>query len=86
VKIDFNNVRRQAINSYNGVIDILNNGIRADASGYNCTKVYVEDIRDHLNDLRQAIIGIACTYEENNADFKCVLGDNETLKEFDPGL
>jgi len=78
MKIDFNNVRRQAINAYVSLVKQLNSGIDNDR-----VVVFKSDIERPLQDLRQTLAGIACTYVENDDDFKCILEDDEHLIEFD---
>ena len=78
--IDFNHVRRLALDSYAALVKELNRHI--DDDGIN--DLQIEDISDILDDLRSALVGIICTFETGNEDFKVVLKDNEIVPIFNP--
>lgn len=68
MKINFNNVRRQACFAYDGLVKELNNS--KEHEGY--LLVNPERIEKRLNDLRMMIGSIAMTYEDGNPDFEDV--------------
>jgi hypothetical protein len=72
--VDFNNVRIQAMHAYNRLVKTLNSGIELPK-----VKVFVEDIEEDLNDLRQLIGVMACTFKKDDPDFKMVYTDDITL-------
>jgi hypothetical protein len=81
MKIDFNNVRKQALRSYSCLVNELNISTDGSAVG-NMVRVPADSIKDHLDDLRSALVGIACTYEPDNSDFQCVLGEDQHIPLF----
>jgi hypothetical protein len=70
MKIDFNNVRRQAIAAYSRVVRKL----RAHTEGGQMS-IDVCEIETDMDDLRSALVGIGATFEPGNAEFECVLTD-----------
>jgi len=74
MNIDFNHVRRQAVDAYGEVVKALKQG----KDGHKIT-VELCWIERCLEDLRSALVGIACTYEEDNPDFAAILGGEEVL-------
>jgi len=80
MNVDFNNVRKSAIGNFNHLVDVLNAGI--------CNGRYVnvstERIKQPLDNLRSSLVGIACTYNEGDPEFVCVLGEDDHVNEFDP--
>ena len=76
--INFNNVRKQAVYSYDRLTKILNAGILKESimveknGGYEDCDLCVnsDDIQDVMDNLRALIMTIAMTYEEGNEDFK----------------
>jgi hypothetical protein len=83
MKIDFNVVRKKALNSFNKLIKELNAGICTDVD-YSRVIVPVQDIQRDIDSLRDALIAIACTYEENDQDFQCVIKDDDEILTFNP--
>jgi len=87
MKIDFNNVRKKALDSYNKLVKKLNCSICTDID-YARVIVPIRDIQRDLDNLRDALIGIGCTYNEKDGaldpDFLCVLNDNDDLLTFNP--
>lgn len=90
MKINFNNVRKQALYRYDALVEKLNAAIIRNDDNYAKPndirhdhdvnlKGYVvidtEDIEDILSDLRMMIGSIASTYEEGNEDFKDVFSE-----------
>jgi hypothetical protein len=73
--IDFNNVRVQAIYSYNRLVEKFNKNIEDTIGGRKVLTIYADEITDDLNDLRADIGAIACTFKKDDPDFKCVYTD-----------
>jgi hypothetical protein len=71
MKVDFNNVRRQACIAYDKLIDRLNQS--EDYEGH--LLVNPSDIEDVLNDLRQTIGCIAMCYQPGDDDQKDVYSE-----------
>lgn len=83
MKVNFNNVRKQAIYRYDSLVEKLNKAILKDDQWAKPNDVYhgqemnikgyvlidAEDLQKDLDDLRMLIGTIACTYEEGNEDF-----------------
>jgi len=74
MKIDFNNVRRSALAHYKGLIITL----QSRCDGRTIT-VDVAEIEHNLNNLRDCLVGIACTYQPGDSEFQDVLGDERVL-------
>jgi hypothetical protein len=83
MKVNFNNVRLQAIFAYNRLVKKLNAETARSVAG-DIVKVYPEDIRPHLDDLHNTLATIGCTYEDGNDEFKCILTDDIKLENFYP--
>jgi hypothetical protein len=79
MEIDFNNVRRRAVDSFNELVKILN-------SETMCNRLSIDpdNLYEPIENLRQCLVGIACTYEPDNEKFQCVLKDGEVLEEYKP--
>ena len=85
MNVDFNNVRRQAVMSYNGLCKKLNHCISEDGfSGGKVIEINVDEIQGLMDGLRGEIATIALCYQKDDPDIKCVLGDDETLETFNP--
>lgn len=65
MNVNFNNLRKQALYSYDALTKVLNENIE-DGS----IRIDVEDIRKEMDDLRMQLFGIACTYIDGDDDFK----------------
>jgi len=63
--VNFNNLRKQAVFSYDRLVKKLNWKIEDG----NIT-IPVEDIQEELDDLRMQLMSIAIVYEDGNDDFK----------------
>lgn len=72
MKVNFNNLRKQAVYSYDRLVDKLNNSISEDDWGRKVVQIDPEDIQEDLDDLRRLILSIAMVYDEGNPDFKDV--------------
>lgn len=70
MKVNFNNLRKQAVYSYDRLVDKLNNSISEDDWGRKVVQIDPENIQEDLDDLRSLILSIAIVYEEGNPDFK----------------
>ena len=83
MKVNFNNMRKKAIQAYNDLVKKLNGSLVEDTD-YIRVIVPVQDIQRTLDNLRDALVTIGCTYEENDPDFQCVINDNDEILEFNP--
>jgi len=68
MKVDFNNVRRQACFAYDRLCQTLNNAVQPDGS----LDLSAEAIQEDMDDLRMTIGTIAMCYEEGDEDVKDV--------------
>ena len=59
MKVDFNNLRRKLIASYNGLVNTAANTDRMPEEAY-------DQIREHLEALRNDIVILACIYDEQS--------------------
>lgn len=95
MKIDFNNVRKQACYAYDRLCDKLNYSILTNSqeyvkpNGFNhitnidgFVLIDAEYIKKEMDDLRQLIGTIAFTYEEDNPDFIDVYPTDKSLTIF----
>jgi hypothetical protein len=87
MEINFNNVRKQAIYSYERLVEKLNSSLikeqqwakpndvkwEVDITGY--VLVDAEDIQECVDDLRRLIGAIAMTYEPDDEKFKDVYSE-----------
>jgi len=79
--IDFNNVRRQAVNNYNSLVKKLNVATTSSGgAGSHWIEMSPMEIKEDLDNLRSTLAGIACTYEEGEPKFKDVLKEGEQLE------
>ena len=69
MKVNFNNLRKQAVFSYDRLVKKLNHKITND-NGEKFIIIDPDDIQEDLDDLRMQLMGITCVYEEGNEDFK----------------
>jgi len=72
VKVDFNNVRRKALAAYKDICGKLN-----DHNFNDTVEIPTDDLRRPMDNLRDCLVTICLTYDEGNADFLDVLGDEE---------
>lgn len=72
MSVNFNNLRKQAVYSYDRLVDKLNESISEDDWGRKMVQIDPEDIQEDLDDLRRLILSIAMVYEDGNPDFKDV--------------
>lgn len=86
MKVNFNNLRRQAVVAYNQLAMRLNDakcppeGVDDFIDGFGRTKkdtiiIEAEDIDDIMNDLRSMIGSIAMTYQEGDGEFKDIYSE-----------
>lgn len=66
MKVNFNNLRRQTLYTYERLVKKLNDGI--DENG--TVSVEAEEIKEDMDSLRSLLGSIACTYDEENEEFK----------------
>jgi hypothetical protein len=83
MKIDFNNVRIQALRNYNSLIKKLNESIVEDVD-MNRVIIPVGDLERCLDLLRDNLIGIGLSYHETDPDLKCVIDDDTEILTFNP--
>ena len=74
MKVDFDNVRRHTVEAYESLVDKLNDSIEKSAYGFRSVNIPVEDIRDTMDDLRMALVTIACL-EGDEKDIKCIIDE-----------
>ena len=74
MKIDFNNVRKMAISNYSALVEKLNNALNS-GNGKGMVVISAEEIKRNLDDLRSDLVAIGATYQPNDDDFKCIIGD-----------
>lgn len=87
MKINFNSVRIKALDSYTKLVKKLNASICTDVD-YARVIIPVRDLQRDLDNLRDALVGIGCTYNEKDGaidpDFISVIKDNEEIIAFNP--
>lgn len=71
MKVDFNNLRVQMCNDYDRLVDLLRRRIYHPTTEI---RVYVEEVEEILNDLRQEIAAVALCYDGTD-DVRDVLQD-----------
>jgi predicted polyphosphate/ATP-dependent NAD kinase len=83
MKIDFNNVRQQALEYYNKLAKELNESICTDVD---CARVIVpvRDLQRVMDSLRLALISIGLSYIENDPDCKQVIKNDDEILNFNP--
>jgi hypothetical protein len=84
MNVDFNNLRRYAVDEFNRVVAFLNGSIEKDSRGNRTVLFSVEDFESRIDALRVTLATIALTYAPNNPEMKCVLDEKETLFLFNP--
>ena len=75
MKVNFNNLRKQALYSYHRLATKLNEAKEErKKDGYDDEKIciYPDDIQKEMDELRSQLFGIACTYIKNDEEFKDV--------------
>jgi hypothetical protein len=83
MQIDFNNVRRKQIDAVTKLIHTLNNSFR-DGGDREKIIIYVDEVRDAIDEIRGTAVGIAASYLDGDPLCKCVLKDDEKIPEFLP--
>jgi len=71
VDVNINNLRKQAIYTYNRLCKTLNDNRDSDDS----IRIDCEDISQDMNDLRMCLVTLACTYNEGDENFKEVIDE-----------
>jgi hypothetical protein len=66
MKINFNNIRKEACFSYGRLVNELN----FHTNEHGEIEMHADDIREPLNDLRGLLGAIACTYIHDDHEFK----------------
>lgn len=72
--VNFNNLRKQALYSYDKLVNKLNDSISYE---WNSKKIEIDpdDIQEDLDDLRMLLGSIAMVYEPNDENFKDVYSE-----------
>jgi predicted DNA-binding transcriptional regulator YafY len=83
MRINFNHVRKKAIDSFNNLIRELNAGICEDVDRARVV-VPVRDIERDIDILRDALVSIGCAYVENDPDCVCIIEEDDKILEFNP--
>lgn len=71
MKVNFNNLRKQAIYACDRITEKLNRAIDKEGT----ITIEAEDIQKEMDDLRMLIGSVACVFEENNEEFKDVYSE-----------
>jgi len=85
MKVDFNNVRLQAVNAYKELVEVLNKNISEDHNGMNIVQIDISELQKPLDDLRTMLATIACTYDKLNEEFKDLTDEIGELSIFNSG-
>lgn len=84
MKVDFNNLRRLTLFSYEGLVKKLNEKIYPNG----VIEMDARDIQEEMDNLRQFIGSIAMTYEPDDENFKNVFEEQypspKRMSEFNP--
>jgi len=83
MKVNFNNVRRHAVNNMNALIRNLNEAIVTGDLGEKKISIPVFRVEDLINALCENIATIALAYKEDDPEFQDILGDGDMV-EFNP--
>lgn len=80
MEVNFDGLRRQTINSFNGLIQKLNDAKVTDREDCELGKIVIhpEEIEDATNWLRNCIVSLACLEQEN--EFKSLFDKNPNLE------
>lgn len=81
MKVDFNNLRIKTCKSYNDIVDTLNKAMVNNHKEGDEIFIYEDDISKKLDRLRNCLVGLICTFEEGNDEFRDVSEEVE-LKVF----
>lgn len=76
MKVDFNNLRVQAMVDFNKLVSACNAHLEKDDDE---VRIPVCVLAKKIEDLRQEIVVLACCYEENNPEYKSVIDEVELL-------
>lgn len=71
ITVNFNNIRKQALYRYDGLVEKLNDSVDKDGK----ISIYTEEIQEEMDDLRMLIGTIACCSYENDDEFKDVFSE-----------
>lgn len=82
MKINFNNVRRNVCSSYNQLVDKLNAHITTCELNGEILSIPVDEIQADMDFIRQCIVAIACSYDENNPEEFSDISDEINVKNF----
>lgn len=79
MKVDFNNLRVQALRDFNSLVEVLNEHIKNDE-----VRINVCWLEKHIENLRMEIVTLACCYEDDNPEYRSVIDDVPEVKVFNP--
>ncbi len=79
MRIDFNNVRRQQIDAYKRLVELLNRNLRPDGSVF----LSCSDLEDVMSDMKHTVVAVALSHIPGDPEIADVLGD-EKLPDFAP--
>jgi hypothetical protein len=85
MKVNFNNLRKQALYSYHRLATKLNEAKEERIEdGYDDGKIEIDpdDIQKEMDELRSYLFGIACVYREGDEEFKDVSEEAEPIAWF----
>lgn len=90
MKVNFNNLRKQALYSYSRLVDKLNENIeqtRKDENDPDCNRFWwltTDDIQKDMDDLRSLLCTIACVYEPDDEEFADLSDVCDSISVFNP--
>jgi hypothetical protein len=79
--LNIDNARKSAICAFNSLVTQLNMDVTEIESG-RIVKAYVQDISEHLDDLRTSLSAIASCCQDGNINFKALDDVDRKLKYF----
>jgi hypothetical protein len=84
MKVNLNNLRKQALFSYDRLAKKLNDAKSDHNDEMGNILIHPDDIQQDMDNLRQQLFGLACTYVEGSEDFKDVSEEVEPIAWFNP--
>ena len=77
--VNLNNLRKQALYSYDSLTKKLNQAKKDHNDEMGNILIHPDDIQQDMDNLRQQLFGLACTYVEGNDNFKDVSEEVEPI-------
>jgi hypothetical protein len=88
MNVNFNNLRIQALNAYTRLVHVLNQNLADSKKDRGVAgefyDLHVEDIEDHMENLRRFIWAIACCYDPRNEEFIDLSEHCDSVPVFNP--